>query len=72
MWTTPLPISMTTASFNLKGNDTEGQVLTVTNTLAEISPTGYVTRFAPYALILVGGIVLLVIAMKRKGRKEEE
>lgn len=43
-----------------------------TNNLAEISPTGYVSRFAPYALILVGGIVLLIIAMKRKGHKEEE
>ena len=42
------------------------------NTLELISPTGYVSRFAPYALILVGGIVLLVIAMKRKGHKEEE
>lgn len=64
--------SMQTASFNLKTNDAAEQVLTVTNTLAEISPTGYVSRFALYALILIGGIVLLVIAMKRKGRKEEE
>lgn len=46
--------------------------ITITNTLAEVSPTGYVTRFAPYALILVGGILLLIIAMKRKGHKEEE
>jgi uncharacterized protein YbcV (DUF1398 family) len=45
---------------------------TVTNTLAEISPTGYVSRFAPYALILVGGIILLVIAKKHKKHTEEE
>ena len=43
-----------------------------TNTLALISPTGLVLRFAPYALILLGGVALLIIAMKRKGHKEEE
>ena len=43
-----------------------------TNTLAVVSPTGLVLRFAPYALILVGGIALLFIAMKRKGHREEE
>lgn len=43
-----------------------------TNSLAIISPTGLVLRFAPYALILVGGIALLLIAMKRKGHREEE
>lgn len=43
-----------------------------TNVLAVISPTGYVTRFAPYALILIGGIALLVIAMKRRNHKEDD
>ena len=43
-----------------------------TNTLALISPTGYVSRFAPYALILIGGIVLLVIATKRKKHNDED
>ncbi len=45
---------------------------TVTNTLLVVSPTGYVTRFAPYALILIGGIALLIIAKKRKPAKDEE
>ena len=42
------------------------------NNLDEISPTGYVSRFAPYALILVGGIILLIIAKKRKPAKDDE
>ena len=41
------------------------------NTLTQISPTGYVSRFAPYALILIGGIALLIIAKKRKPKQEE-
>lgn len=47
-------------------------VLTFTNDLASISPTGYVSRFAPYALILVGGIALLLVAKKHKKHEEEE
>ena len=53
-----------TAEFN--------KVVTFTNTLLQISPTGYVSRFAPYALILVGGIALLVIAMKKRKHTEED
>lgn len=43
-----------------------------TNTLDTISPTGLVMRFAPYALILAAGIVLLVVAMKHKSRKDDD
>lgn len=42
------------------------------NIMTVVSPTGYVTRFAPYALILVGGILLLVIAKKHKKTTDEE
>ena len=48
------------------------QTIAITNTLQTISPTGLVLRFAPYALILVGGIALLFIAMKHKKHTDEE
>jgi len=51
---------------------TQNSVIGLTNTLAEVSPTGYVSRFAPYALILVAGIVLLIVAKKRKPAKDDE
>lgn len=44
----------------------------ITNTLVNISPTGYISRYAPYALILVAGIVLLVIARKKKRHSDDE
>ena len=46
--------------------------LKVKNEIEIISPTGYVARFAPYALILIGGIALLIIAKKHKKHTEEE
>lgn len=42
------------------------------NNLVLISPTGYVSRFAPYALILVAGVVLLIVAKKHKKHTDEE
>ena len=51
---------------------TNNKTVVFTNNLAQISPTGYVSRYAPYALILVAGVILLVLAKKRKKDTEEE
>ncbi|MBR3403637.1 MAG: hypothetical protein IKG67_15515 [Parasporobacterium sp.] len=44
----------------------------VINALSLISPTGVVMRFAPYALILVAGLVLLGVALKRRTKKDDD
>jgi hypothetical protein len=38
----------------------------ITNTLDAISPTGIVLRYGPFAAMLVGGLVLLLVATRRK------
>lgn len=50
----------------------EEQTVEITNTLSLISPTGLVVRFAPYGLLLIGGIALLIIAMKHRKHNEED
>ncbi len=51
---------------------TDAQTVLIVNTLLLISPTGLVVRFAPYGLLLIGGIALLLIAMKHRKHNEEE
>lgn len=44
--------------------------ITYTNTREEISPTGYIAMYAPYAAMLAAGIILLVV-MRRRTAKED-
>lgn len=52
---------------------TDEQTVEIVNTLLLISPTGFVVRFAPYMLVLMGGIFLIVLGVvlyKRTNREE--
>jgi len=53
-------------------DDDTAHTVAITNTLLTISPTGVVMRFAPYALILVAGLVLLGVALKRRTKKDDD
>ena len=46
-------------------------ILTFTNKLLQISPTGIAFRVAPYVLMLVAGVILLVLSRKRKNNGEK-
>lgn len=61
----------TAASNGAAGAIAKNIQIEFTNTLAIISPTGYVSRIAPYALIMLAGIALLILAKKRKPVEEE-
>jgi hypothetical protein len=50
---------------------TEKQVAFLTNTLDAISPTGVVLRYGPFAAMLVGGIVLLFVATRRREERSD-
>lgn len=57
-----------TADVTTVAKDTAHTVAFI-NELVIISPTGVVMRVAPYALMLIGGIVLLVISRRRKAEE---
>ena len=53
-------------------DDDNDYTVAVTNTLVTISPTGLVVRFAPYALLFIGGVALMIIARKHRKHSEED
>ena len=48
------------------------KVVTFTNTLLQISPTGYVSRYAPYGLMLIAGIAMVVILVAKRRKHTDE
>ena len=69
------PNSSTSAVLNaqtaLQANNSAD--IAFTNTLQLISPTGFIVRFAPYMLVLMGGIFLIVlgVVLYKRTNKEE-
>lgn len=61
-----------TPAFDVKTNDVADQTITFTNNMADISETGVVLRFAPYALMLGAGVALFIILKVRKNKAVEE
>ncbi len=73
--TSASPTWSTEATLSITKNaaDTTAHTIAFTNILEQISPTGYVSRVAPYLAMLVGGIALFVIfAVKRRKNTVEE
>ncbi len=61
--------TFTCSSAALSDKDTAASI-GITNTMSEISPTGIVMRFAPFAIIFAAGCMLLLVS--RKTRKNED
>lgn len=51
---------------------TAEKTVAITNKVLTISPTGLIIRYAPYALALIGGLLLLFFGWKLFRRDEEE
>ena len=62
----------TTITPTVDTDDDVAHTIAIDNNLQLISPTGVVLRIAPYVMILVAGIALLILAKKRKPAKDEE
>ena len=59
----------TTITPTANADDDTAHTIAIDNNLQIISPTGVVMRVAPYALMLIGGFVLLVISRRRKAEE---
>ena len=64
--------SLTISPVSIAAHNLTKQTIAFENKLTSISPTGYVSRYAPYGLILVVGVVLMLIAVKRRKHHDEE